>query len=67
MKKTPANYVIEVFGGVRKLARALNKTPSTISKWQKTGRVPSSSQEDILQKAEAMGLDVTAEDLIRGR
>ena len=33
--KTPLQVVIEEFGGVRALGRAISKDPSAISKWAK--------------------------------
>lgn len=71
---TPAQYVIRAFGGVRKLARELKKSPSTVSRWPKPkerggsgGRIPSDEQLAILELATRRGLDVTASDLIYGR
>jgi hypothetical protein len=70
----PAEYVVHVFGGVRKAARALDRYPATISKWQhytnkhgERGQVPSSAQRDILDVARRDGLPITADDLIYGR
>lgn len=68
MHLSPAEYVIHVFGGVRATARALNRTPPTISKWHKqNGHVPTSIQKLILDKASELGLDITPDDLIYGR
>jgi hypothetical protein len=74
MHLTPAEYVVEIFGGVRKAGVALGRTASSISKWKKSdknggcgGRVPSRMQEVVLQVARIKKLDITAEDLINGR
>lgn len=69
LKLTPAEYVIKTFGGVRATARAIEYTPEAISKWryQGKGRVPTSAQELILDKADEMGLDIKPRDLIYGR
>lgn len=71
---TPAEYVIYVFNGVRATARAVGRSPSTVSKWQKPkdqkghdGYVPSNVQRKILEVARERGLDITAKDLIFGR
>lgn len=58
-----------MFGGVRATARALNKTPSAISKWHRdnNGNVPTRSQIQILKKAQELELDITPKDLIYGR
>lgn len=73
-RMNPAEYVIHVFGGVRATARALDRYPATISKWQnyknkngELGQIPSSAQRDILDVAKRDGLPITPEDLIYGR
>lgn len=63
----PGALVVQVFGGVRKLARLLGCDPSTISRWQTTGRVPSGMQRQVLQLAWSEGLDLTAHDIVWGR
>jgi len=69
MRLNPAEYVIYKFGGVRATARALDKTPSTISKWQhnNNGKIPTSNMLKILMKAEELNLDINADDLVHGR
>ena len=68
---TPADRCIEAFGGVRALARALERNPSSVVRWRKpkdeggsNGAVPSALQGRILDIAQARGLSLTAEDLI---
>lgn len=67
----PVEYAIKQFGGVRALARALGKDPSTISKWRKPKGgvyyIPSKFYVHILRKAKKLNLDVTLEDLVHGR
>lgn len=63
----PGPLVVQTFGGVRKLARLLGCDPSTVSRWQATGRVPSSMQRNVLQAAWDHGLDLTAHDIVWGR
>lgn len=70
----PAEYVIHVFDGVRATARAIGRSPSSVSKWQKpraergcNGQIPSAAQLLILKKAKELALDVTPDDLIYGR
>ncbi len=74
MHLSPAEYVIHVFGGVRKAGRALGRTGSAISNWNRSrknggcgGLIPSRMQEVVLQVAEINGLDIKPEDLISGR
>lgn len=70
---TPADIVISRFGGVRALARLLNKDPSTISRWRQPkekggmeGRVPSAVQPVLLSLAKEKGVHLTAHDLVLG-
>lgn len=71
MRISPAEWVIRTIGGVRKTARAIGKTPPTVSSWRKQrgsgGEVPSSNHKKILRYARVKRLDITAEDLIFGR
>lgn len=71
---SPAAYVVQVFGGVRKTADAINRTPGAVSLWFRSkerkgcaGGVPRSAQHAILEVAKVRGLDITANDLIYGR
>jgi hypothetical protein len=71
---TPAEHVIQIFGGVRATARALDRSPSCVSKWRAPkdargcdGGIPRKAQEQILRLAKEQGLDITADDLISGR
>lgn len=68
---TPADKVIEAFGGVRATARALGINSSSVSRWRMPadkrgldGRVPSIHQATILRLAKQSGLNITAADLI---
>lgn len=70
---TPADIVISKFGGVRPLARLLEKDPSTIHRWRMPaarggldGRVPSVAQQRLLELARERGISLTADDLING-
>lgn len=77
-KVTPANYVIALFGGTRKLTRLLNEQlpekenglyPSTVQRWTEgsnAGLVPSKYHSHLLDMADKLGLHLTAEILIRG-
>lgn len=64
---TPADLVIELFGGVRKLARALGRDPAAVSRWQRTGTVPTYIQKKLLEVAWERGIEISAHDLIFGR
>lgn len=69
--QTPADNVIQAFGGVRALARALGLNSSSVSRWRMpsekrglSGRVPSIHQATILRIARERGLPLSAADLI---
>lgn len=68
---TPADKVIAAFKGVRPLARAVGRNPSSIVRWRRPkseggtgGAVPSSLQGVILALARERGLDISPADLI---
>lgn len=70
---SPAELVIERFGGVCALARLLVKNPSTISRWKKPreeggtgGLVPSQSQPLLLALAQEKGIRLTPSELLTG-
>ena len=66
--KTPLQVVIEEFGGVRALGRAISKDPSAISKWAKRhGCIPATEQKTVLEKAWELDLNITPYELIFGR
>jgi hypothetical protein len=62
----PAEYVIKAFGGVRVTARLLKLSPSTVSRWQRTGFIPGEHHVPILKAAKKCKLDITAEHLVYG-
>lgn len=66
---TPSKLVILLFGGVRPLARMLDKKPSAISQWQTTedGGVPRKTHMKLLEIAKKKGVELTANDLVFGR
>lgn len=71
---SPANYIISIFGGVRATARALKRSPSTVSKWRKSrkeggtgGQIPTMIQPKVLKIAAERKLPITPNDLIYGR
>ncbi len=73
MKITPVNYVVAQVGSVGKLARALGKTKSAVSKWRAPvhrggtgGRIPGKCHLPILALAKEHNLKITANNLIHG-
>ena len=74
MKLNPADYVIHVFGGIRPMARHINRTASSISAWRtgirrndNKGEIPSQAMVEIMKAAKKLRLDITEKDLIYGR
>lgn len=70
---TPAQLVINRFGGVRALARKLEVYPSTVSRWAAEegkkgtgGQIPGRYHVALLDMAKKENIYLTAEELIRG-
>ena len=53
-----------MFGGIRPMARAIGEPPSNVAAWKRVGRIPAEKQRFVLQKAEEIGLAVTAEHVV---
>lgn len=73
MKKSPAEYVIHIFGGVRPLARLIDRHPSSVAAWKRSsenrgggGFVPVRLHADLLKLAAKKKLDLTSDHLIYG-
>ena len=65
---TPVQLAINEFGGLRKLARSINRDPAAISRWKSThGNIPSSIQRKLLTAAWDRGIQLSAHELIFGR
>lgn len=64
---TPVDLAIDLFGGVRKLARATNRDPAAVSRWRKGGVIPAGVQRAVLEAAWERGIEISAHDLIFGR
>lgn len=64
---TPVDLAISLFGGVRRLARAIGRDPAAVSRWKRSGTVPSSVQRKLLQSAWDRGIELSAHDIIFGR
>jgi len=65
--KKPAEIVIEIFGGVRATARALQITPGAVSRWQGDGEVPGRHHRKLLSLAARRKKPLTPTDLVLGR
>lgn len=53
-----------MFGGIRPMARALEEHPSTVSAWNKKGRIPAEKQPHVLAVGLKLGLPITAEHVV---
>lgn len=63
-KQSPAEFVIELFGGVRPLSRDLGVHASTISRWKKKhGTVPQKHWKSLLSLAKKYDKKVSISDL----
>ena len=70
----PADYVIEIFGGVKKTAKILGRSRRAVYLWRQPrnkggcdGFLPGPIQYKILRIAKKKKLDITPDDLIYGR
>lgn len=63
----PVEIIVKEFGGVRKLAKAIDRDPAAICRWRKTGVVPTSVQRKVLEVAWERGISITAHEMIFGR
>lgn len=66
-KLTPHQIVVRAFNGTRSAARALDLDVGAVSRWGKTGLVPSRYQRRVLETAWRLGIDLTAHDIVFGR
>jgi len=73
-KITPARYIVEIFGGPTKTARALDLTVSGVNQWHHrknkfvgSGIIPAQHFPLILKRAKELDLDITINDLVYGR
>lgn len=56
--------LFDLFGGIRPTARALGESPATVHGWKTVGRVPAEKQPHVLSVARALGLCITAENVV---
>lgn len=67
----PAKRIIDLFGGVRPLARLLGVDPSVVCRWPaprerrgQGGLIPAGYQRDLLRLARSKRLPIKAADLV---
>jgi hypothetical protein len=56
--------IFDLFGGIRPMARSLGESPSKVMAWKRAGHIPAQKQAEVLAKAEALGLPITAEHVV---
>jgi len=58
-----AMKIIQRFGGVTRLARALgHRHTTTVDGWRRRGWIPGPQQQGVLDKARELGIDLTEAD-----
>jgi len=53
-----------IWGGIRRMARDLNRAASTVHGWKKEGRIPAEKQPHVLEVGLALGLPITADHVV---
>lgn len=54
--------IIETFGGVRPMARAINRPVSTVQSWKDRGSIPDDHKFTVLTSAKGLGLHLDRSD-----
>lgn len=54
--------IIDAFGGLRPMAKAIEKPVSTVQSWKVRGSIPDASKPEILAKAKAAGIPLSPGD-----
>ena len=55
--------IFEKFGGIRPMAEKLGQPPSTIKTWHTKRAIPRWWHKELLETAERIGLQVTADEI----
>ncbi|WP_147385902.1 carph-isopro domain-containing protein [Paracoccus sp. JM45] len=55
-------HIVEIFGGVRPMARAIGRATSTVQSWKDRQSIPDEHKPHVLQVALAHGYCVTPSD-----
>lgn len=64
---TPAQLVIQRFGGVRRLARSVDLNASTVCRWnQGAGQIPRKRWNQLLTAAERDGIELSLNEIVFG-
>lgn len=57
--QTQSAHIIELFGGIRPMARSLDAAPSSVQWWLDTGFIPPRHYREIIEKGAAAKPAVT--------
>ena len=58
------DHIVEAFGGVRPMAAAIEKQPSTVQSWKVRGSIPDEQKLLIWKKAQERGVPLRAEHFV---
>lgn len=65
---TPAETIINKFGGLTAFSRALNhRHPTTVQRWKQRGFIPLDRYWQVMDAAEAMGITLQPADFLPAR
>lgn len=56
--------LFETWGGLRKMARDVQRPASTVHRWKCAGRIPAREMAHVLNVAQSLGLPITATNII---
>lgn len=59
-----SNTLFDRLGGIRKAAELLGEPPSTVQSWKSAGRIPAHKQPLVIEKANAAGIPISADDVV---
>lgn len=59
---TYVRKIVDAFGGVRSLARALALPPSTVQGWQDRGSIPDGRKASVLKAGQIQGIELSEKD-----
>lgn len=62
---SPAEFVIDLFGGLTATARILGRPVTTVQGWKERERIPTDHWGEIISKAAERGDVLVAEDFLR--
>ena len=61
---TYVDKIIDAFGGVRPLARAIKQPPTTVSGWRKRGSIPDWQKVRVLDASRRYGVSLILYDFL---